>query len=53
MVSGTDDWGDGYNVGYQQALQDARNAIEAREDGDYFPWPQVLIATAAIQDLQP
>lgn len=35
------------------ALDAAQEAIRNREDGDYFPWPQVLIATAAIQDLQP
>lgn len=42
-----------YLDGYAAALHDAINAIKSREDGDYFPWPQVLIATAAIHDLQP
>ena len=35
------------------ALRDAIAAVESREDGEYFPWPQVEIAIAAIQDLQP
>jgi hypothetical protein len=35
------------------ALRDAIAAVKSREEGDYFPWVQVLIATAAIQDLQP
>jgi hypothetical protein len=43
----------GYTHGYGAALRDATAAVQSREDGDYFPWPQVLIATAAITDLQP
>lgn len=44
---------EGRRDGYAAALRDAIAAVESREDGDYFPWPQVLIATAAITDLQP
>lgn len=38
---------------YAAALRDAIAAVESREDGEYFPWPQVEIAIAAITELQP
>lgn len=36
----------------QRALDAAREAIRNREDGEYFPWVQVEIATAAIDALR-
>lgn len=44
---------EGRRDGYAAALRDAIAAVRSREDSDHFPWPQVLIATAAITDLQP
>ena len=46
-------YGEGKRDGYAAALRDAIAAVENREDPEHFSWPQVLIATAAIHDLQP
>lgn len=39
-------------IAEQRALDAAREAIRNREDGEYFPWVQVEIATAAIDALR-
>jgi len=43
---------EGRRRGWNEALDEAQQAIRNREDGEYFPWVQVEIALAAINSLR-